>query len=163
MSGTVTGRPAGRMRLCSLRAGREVFGIDSAEVCEVLGKTRVQTVPRAPEFVAGVIPYRGEVLLALSLPVLLGQKEQSATPCALVMKDSETGESFALLVGAVADVIEVNEEMWEPNPATLDERRKALFSGMYRGEDATIVWLEPKRLQPSQLAHRMPPQNGARA
>jgi len=163
MTLVLSSRPVGRKRLCSLSSGREVFGIDSAEVCEVLGNTRVHAVPRAPDFVAGVIPYRGEVLLALSLPVLLGQRECTATPRALVMKDTETGETFALLVGMVADVIEVNEEMWEPNPATLDERRKALFSGMYRVEDTTIVWLEPKRLQPSQLAHGMLSQNGVQA
>ena len=71
---------------------------------------------------------------------------------AVVMRDTESGETFALLVNAVADVVEVEAEHWEPNPPTLDERRKALFSGLYRMETSHLVKLEAERLQPSRLA-----------
>jgi len=162
MSGALAEAVGSKVRLCTLRVGREVFGIETSEVHEVLGKARPQAVPRAPKFVAGVLAYRGEVLLAVSLPALLGQAAGEGVASAVVMKDTESGETFALLVTSVSDVLEVDAELWEANPATLDERRKALFSGVYRMEQSHVVRLEPERLQPSRLAKMFEAERGVR-
>jgi len=151
-----------RKPLCTLRVGSEVFGIDTADVQEILREARPQAVPRAPEFVAGVLAYRGEVLLAISLPALLGQPPAPRVPSAVVMKDSESGEIFALLVDAVADVLDVDPNLWEANPPTIDDRRKAIFCGVYRMEQSHIVRLEPAQLQPSRLAQLFEAERGQR-
>jgi purine-binding chemotaxis protein CheW len=56
----------GNISLCSMFAGNESFGIDTGKIREVLGKRELQKVPMAPAFVAGVVPYRGDVLTAVS-------------------------------------------------------------------------------------------------
>ena len=58
--------------VCSLRAGTGLFGIDTREIREVLGATVPQRVPLAPEYIAGVVPYRGEVLTTVCFRMLLG-------------------------------------------------------------------------------------------
>jgi len=148
--------------LCTLRVGTELFGIDTANVLEILRRAQPQAVPRAPSFVAGVLAYRGEVLLAISLPALLGQPPAPGVASAVVMKDSESGEVFALLVDAVADVLEVATHLWEPNPPTLDDRRKEIYCGVYRMEHSHVVRLEPERLQPSRLATIFDTERGPR-
>jgi purine-binding chemotaxis protein CheW len=162
MNSAVLKPPAETLRLCTLRVGKEAFGIDSSVVCEVLGKALPHAVPRAPRFVAGVLAYRGEVLLAVSLRALLGEEDPDGASSAIVMTDSNSRETFALLVDGVSDVIEVDAEVWEPNPIALDERRKALFSGVYRMASRHIVRLESERLQPSRLAKIFDIEQGAR-
>jgi purine-binding chemotaxis protein CheW len=57
--------------LCSLYAGGETFGIDTKKIREVLGQRDLQRVPMSPLFIAGVVPYRGEVLTTVNLRALL--------------------------------------------------------------------------------------------
>ena len=61
--------------LCSMFAGEESFGIDTSKIREVLGKRELQRVPMAPAFIAGVVPYRGEVLTTVNFRALLGMEE----------------------------------------------------------------------------------------
>ena len=137
--------------LCRLRTGDGLFGIETSAVREELDRYELREIPRAPKFVAGVLAYRGEVLLAVSFRALLGIAPGVEASVAVVLRDTETGELFALLVDALLDVAAVADSAWEPNPATLDERSGLLFSGIYRTPDAPLVWLKPQHLQPSWL------------
>jgi purine-binding chemotaxis protein CheW len=138
--------------LCSLYAGKETFGIDTRKIREVLGKRDLQRVPMSPAFIAGVVPYRGEVLTTVSLRVLLGVEAQSETHCVLVMEDEEILERFGLVVDSVGGVVEVSRRSLEPNPSTLESRSRWLFDGAYKIEGGLMVRLDPQRLCPSRLS-----------
>jgi len=139
------------LSLCTLRTGEDLFGIETSAVREALYQCEVRQVPLAPQFVAGVLAYRGEVLLAVSFRALLGLPANEATCGAIVLEDGESGELFALLIDELLDVVQVADSAWEPNPATLDERRSGVFSGVYRSTGAPLVRLQTERLQPSLL------------
>ena len=70
----------------SMRAS-ETFGIDTSKIREVLGERDLQRVPMSPAFIAGVVPYRGEVLTTVNLRALLGMELQRGRCCVLVMED----------------------------------------------------------------------------
>lgn len=113
--------------LCSLFAGSESFGIDTRKIREVLGKRELQRVPLAPAIIAGVVPYRGEVLTTVNFRALLGMEEHTGVSCVLVLDDDEGGERFGLVVDEVGGVVTVNRRMLEANPSTLEARCKWLF------------------------------------
>jgi purine-binding chemotaxis protein CheW len=138
--------------LCSLFAGRETFGIDTAKIREVLGHRDLQRVPMSPAFIAGVISYRGEVLTTVNLRALLEMETHSGSCCVLVMEDAEVEERFGLVVDAVGEVVTVSRRMLEANPCTLEARGKRLFDGAYKMETGLIVRLDPKKLCPSRLS-----------
>jgi purine-binding chemotaxis protein CheW len=142
---------AGTVSLCSLRVGDEVFGFDTEKVYEVLGVRTMQPVPLAPEFVAGVIPYRGEVLVVLCLRRLLGMKPRSKPSNVLVLQDEHEGELFGLAVDSLQDVLSLDVDYFEENPCTLDERRKTLFAGAYKVRDSLVIYLKPELLWPMRL------------
>src|ERR1700750_3496312 len=77
--------------LCSLYAATETFGIDTRKIREVLGERDLQRVPMSPPFIAGVVPYRGEVLTTVNLRALLGMEPHGGRCCGLVMGDGEAG------------------------------------------------------------------------
>jgi purine-binding chemotaxis protein CheW len=109
-------------------------------------------VPLSPAYVAGVIPYRGEVLTTLSLRALLGGAQGMPGGCVLVLDDEETGELLGLMVDAVSGVVTVRESMLEANPCTLSARSKALFGGVYKMSAGLMVRIDPRRLSPGRLA-----------
>jgi len=142
----------GVVSICSLRAGMGLYGIDTRQIREVLGKTTPHRVPLAPEYIAGVVPYRGEVLTTVSLRGLLGLEKWAGTNCVLVLDDQEDGERFGLMVDGVGGVMTFEETALEANPSALDARGVALFDGTYRMESGLVVRLDPERLRPSRLA-----------
>ncbi len=138
--------------LCSLYAGEETFGIDTRKIREVLGERDLQRVPMSPPFIAGVVPYRGEVLTTVNLRVLLGMEASSSSSCVLVMEDDEAVERFGLVVDAVGGVVTVSRRTLEANPCTLAARGKWLFDGAYKMEGGLMVRLDPQKLCPSRLS-----------
>ena len=138
--------------ICSLRVGTGLFGIDTRQIREVLGTTSPQRVPLAPKYIAGVVPYRGEVLTTVSFRALLGLERWAGANCVLVFEDEENEERFGLMVDGVGGVIAVGRSALEANPSGLDARSQELFDGAYKLQSGLMVRLDPQRLRPSRLA-----------
>jgi purine-binding chemotaxis protein CheW len=143
---------ADTLSICSLRVDTSLFGIDTRQIVEVLGASRPQRVPLAPSYIAGVIPYRGDVLTTVSFRALLGLGPASAAGCILVLDSEHTDEVFGLVVDGVAGVVNMPNDALEANPSALDARGMALFDGAYKLPSGLMVRLDPQRLQPSRLA-----------
>jgi purine-binding chemotaxis protein CheW len=137
-------------QVCSVRVGETQYGIPIAHVLEILGKPATQPVPLAPFFVGGLVHYRGEVLVAVSLRRLLGMEAAHAPEDVLVFEAPDG--PFGLFVDAVGEVMQVAAAEHEPNPPTLEIRRQALFAGAWKQKDGLLVTLEPDRLDPMRLA-----------
>jgi purine-binding chemotaxis protein CheW len=143
---------AAMIEICSVRVGGTLFGVPIAHILEIVGKTRPQVVPLAPEFVGGLVHYRGDVLTTVSLRQLLGlplQDERQAHHDILVLESE--GGCFGLLVDSVGEVLTISSADHEPNPSILDERRRALFAGAYKLPQGLLVMLDPERLDPMRL------------
>ena len=148
-----TGANAGdTLSICSLRVGTGLFGIDTRQIREVLGSTAPRRVPLAPPYIAGVLPYRGEVLTTVCFRALLGLEKDSKTNCVLVFDDEENEERFGLMVDGIGGVIAVEPSALEANPSGLDARSQELFDGAYKLPSGLMVRLDPQRLRPSRLA-----------
>jgi len=138
--------------ICSLRVGDGLFGIDTRQIREVLGTIRPQRVPLAPEYIAGVMPYRGEVLTTVCFRALLGLKSRIGSNCILVFDGEQNEERFGLIVDGVSGVIALQRDSLEANPSGLDARSMELFDGAYNLLSGLMVRLDPSRLRPSRLA-----------
>jgi len=140
--------------VCSVRVGDTLYGIPIAHVLEILGKPATQPVPLAPYFVGGLVHYRGEVLTAVSMRRLLGMEPAKTAEDVLVFENG--GGLFGLFVDSVGEVLHVSSSEHEPNPATLEPRRQALFDGAWKLKDGLLVSLAPERLDPMRLASAFP-------
>jgi purine-binding chemotaxis protein CheW len=138
------------VEICSVRLGQSLFGVPITHILEILGATHPRPVPLAPAFVGGLVHYRGDVLMTVSLRQLLGLAAKDGPQDVLVLES--TNGCFGLLVDAVGEVLTVAPANFEPNPSTLDERQRALFAGSYKLKEGLIVMLDPEKLDPLQLA-----------
>jgi purine-binding chemotaxis protein CheW len=118
-------------------------------ILEIVGSARPQPVPLAPSFVGGLVHYRGDVLTTVSLRQLLELPPLDRSQDILVLECK--GGCFGLLVDSVGEVLTVSSSDYEPNPSTLDERRRDLFAGAYKLKDNLLVLLDPERLDPMRL------------
>lgn len=137
--------------LCSLMTGEVLFGIDTRKIREVLGRRTVEPVPLAPAYIGGVLPYRGEVLTAVSLRALLGLEPLAGGSCVLVLDGEVEEDRFGLMVDRVGGVVTLERKTLAENPTTLDEVSKAIYSGAYRMDDGLLIELDPGRMHPTRL------------
>jgi len=137
------------VEICSVRLGDVLFGAPIRHILEIVGAARPQPIPLAPAFVGGLVHYRGDVLTTVSLRQLLGLPTLDRPQDILILEGP--GGCFGLLVDSVGEVLTVSSDDYEPNPSTLDERRKALFAGAYKLKDSLLVMLDPERLDPMRL------------
>ncbi|MGD0913658.1 MAG: chemotaxis protein CheW, partial [Terracidiphilus sp.] len=50
-----------QVELCSVRVGKTMFGVPIGHILEIVGSARPQPVPLAPDYVGGLVHYRGDV------------------------------------------------------------------------------------------------------
>ncbi|HET6206282.1 MAG TPA: chemotaxis protein CheW [Terracidiphilus sp.] len=143
-----TAAPAAEM--CSVRLGEGLFGIPLTHVLEIVGSARPQPVPLAPRFVGGLVHYRGDVLTTVSLRYLLDLPPRDG-PQDILVVESE-GRCFGLLVDGVGEVLVVSPDDYEPNPSTVDEKKRKFFAGACKLREGLMVLLDPALLDPIRLA-----------
>ena len=146
-----SGKPEDGLRqVCSVRLADRLFGIPIRPILEIVGGVRPQAVPLAPEFVGGLVHYRGDVLTTVSLRRILGMPPRDGAQGLLVIEGA--GGCFGLLVDAVEEVAQVSNQDYEPTPSTVAERRRGIFSGAYKLKQGLMTMLDPERLDPMVLA-----------
>lgn len=136
-------------QMCSVRLGDGLFGIPITHVLEIVGGARPQPVPLAPRFVGGLVHYRGDVLTTVSLRHLLDLPPREG-PQDILVVESE-GRCFGLLVDGVGEVLVVSPEDYEPNPSTIDEKKRKFFAGACKLREGLMVLLDPALLDPMRL------------
>jgi purine-binding chemotaxis protein CheW len=72
-------------------------------------------------------------------------------PQDILVVESE-GRCFGLLVDGVGEVLVVSPEDYEPNPSTIDEKKRKFFAGACKLREGLMVVLDPARLDPMRLA-----------
>jgi purine-binding chemotaxis protein CheW len=138
------------IEMCSVRLGETMFAVPIRHILEIIGSACPQPVPLAPKFVGGLIHYRGDVLTTVSFRHLLGLPPVDRPQDILVFES--IGGCFGVLVDAVGEVLTVSSNDCEPNPSTLDEHKKSLFTGSYNLDGRLLVTFDPERLDPLNLA-----------
>jgi purine-binding chemotaxis protein CheW len=137
-------------QVCSVRLGERLFGVPIRPILEIVGAVRPRPVPLAREFVGGLVHYRGDVLTTVSLRRLLELPPRDTSQDLLVIEGADG--CFGLLVDKVMEVTRVSEADYEPNPSTVEERRKSIFAGAYKLKQGLMVMLDPQQLDPMKLA-----------
>jgi purine-binding chemotaxis protein CheW len=146
-------RSQAHVELCSVRVESTMFGVPIGHILEIVGSARPQPVPLAPDYIGGLVHYRGDVLTTVSLRQLLGLPRCEGTQDILVLESD--GGCFGLLVDSVGEVLTVSPADFEPNPSILERRHSALLAGAYKLKVHLLVMLDPERLDPLRLAQEM--------
>lgn len=119
-------------QFCTFYLDELLFGIELRSVQEVIRYVEMTRVPLAPSVVSGLINLRGQIVTAVDLREQLEFKARAADarPVNVVVR-SEDG-SVSLLVDEIGDVVEVEEETFEPPPETLQGNVRAVILGVHK-------------------------------
>jgi purine-binding chemotaxis protein CheW len=121
------------------------FGIDVLRVQEVLRYQEMTRVPLAPVVAEGLINLRGQIVTAIDMRRKLGlpPREPGRLPMNMVVR-SEDGP-VSLLVDEIGDVLQPEEESFEPAPDNAPKISRELLLGVYKLKDRLLLVLDPDR------------------
>src|SRR5215469_1869247 len=74
-------------QVCSVRLGEGLYGIPIQHILEIVGAARTQQVPLAPDFVGGLMHYRGDVLTTVNMRRVLGMPDSEGPRDLLVVEN----------------------------------------------------------------------------
>lgn len=134
----------------SFKLGEETFAANVSKVLNILEMTEITKVPRAPEYMKGVINLRGSVLPVVDTRIKFGMPatEYTSNTCILVMEVEVDGEQVQVggLVDAVQAVLEIEKEDILPPPSIGSKYRSEFISGMAKIDDRFIMLLNMDRV-----------------
>ena len=123
-----------------------LLGIEVHQVQEVFHHQTVTPVLLAPDTIRGLINLRGQIVTVLDLRrrLDLPERPEGVVPMNVVVHDGDDGVS--LLVDHIGDVVEVQEELFEPPPSTIPQGVRSLLKGVYKLSDQLLLILNTARL-----------------
>ena len=140
--------------LCTFWLDGRCFGIDVADVQEVMQHQSLTRVPLAQPVISGLLNLRGQILTALDLRRRMGlpDRPDDQRPMNIVVR-SENGP-VGLLVDRIGDVAEVEPESFEAPPNTLTGVARDLITGAYKLDGYLLLELDTKRVLAGLAASR---------
>ncbi len=126
--------------------GEEGYGLEILKVQEIIGMQEITKIPKAPDYVKGVINLRGKVIPVVDLRLKFGMPEQeiSRKTC-IIVTQVQRGQSsliIGIVVDEVSEVMEISGDQIEPAPAFGTQLDTNFILGMAKTENAVKILLD---------------------
>ena len=104
------------LQLVTFSIGEEDFGVDILKVQEIIRMMDITKVPRAPEFVEGVINLRGKVIPIIDLRRRFGRTPKPHDKDTRIIVIEMSGIIVGFVVDAVSEVLRIPKSTVEAAP-----------------------------------------------
>lgn len=133
-------------QLVAFKVGREEFGVDVKKVEGVISLVDVTRMPRAPEFVEGIINLRGQIIavvdLASRLGIQAGERTSSTKIVVVEARDVKVG-----LVVDTPEVINISMEDVEASPTlAAGDIESSFIRGVVKLDERLLILLDVDRV-----------------
>jgi purine-binding chemotaxis protein CheW len=134
------------IQLVTFRIDEEEFGVDILRVQEIIRMMGITKVPKAPDFVEGVINLRGNVIPILDLRkrFRLEPREHDGQTRIIVIEIDNLVVGF--IVDSVSEVLRIPENTVEPPPSVVSGLDSEYISGVGKLDDRLLILLDLNKL-----------------
>lgn len=130
--------------LLVLKTGADWYGLPARLVQEIAVAPELAPLPLTPDFVAGIINLRGELIGAIDLAVLFGLPRPAGPLCAAVVHSGSA--VVALLVQKAIGVEQFAASTRQPVLPALSGEAAGFFDGVFRSGDRIITEINVDRI-----------------
>lgn len=129
-------------QLIVFRLGNEEYGVDIQQVREIIKITDITNVPKAPDFIEGVINMRGQIIPIMDLKKRLElQKTEKGEDTRIII--TEVGENVVgMIVDSVSEVNRLPEKDIDPTPNISTDVDADFINGVGKIEDRLLILLD---------------------
>jgi purine-binding chemotaxis protein CheW len=137
---------AGEGQCLTFKLSDEVYALEITSVREVLDYTKITKVPKALEFMEGVINLRGGVVPVIDLRIKfdLEASQKTVDTCIIILEVTVNEEEtlVGVLVDSVNEVIELDLDNIEPVPKIGMRLDTHFIKGMGKRDEEFVIVLD---------------------
>ncbi|MEX0299102.1 MAG: chemotaxis protein CheW [Kordiimonas sp.] len=130
----------------TIKVDGQTLGIPVLAVHDVLNAQQITAIPLAPDWVAGVLNLRGKIVTAINLRRRLGLPPLEGDKKSMSVVVEHREEPYSLQIDSVGEVLSLDDQLFEKNPVTLDQRWREVSRGIYRLDGELLPILDVDRL-----------------
>jgi len=146
-NGSIMGNESGNLKeYVTATVGGQLFGLPILRVQDVFKPERVTRVPLAPTEIAGVLNLRGRIVTLVDLRKRLDLPSVGDDRPQMAIGVDWRGESYGLLIDAIGEVLNLEDEAREANPVNLDDGLARMTLGVHRLDDHLLLVLDVERV-----------------
>ncbi len=134
------------LQLVTFSIGEEEFGVDILKVQEIIRTMEITKVPRAPDFVEGVINLRGKVIPIIDLRRRFGLESRPHDKHTRIIVIEINNMIVGFVVDSVSEVLRIPANTVEPPPPVVAGLESEYISGVGKLEDRLLILLDLDRL-----------------
>ncbi|MGB9553112.1 MAG: chemotaxis protein CheW [Candidatus Caldatribacteriaceae bacterium] len=133
---------AQELQLVAFQLGEESYGVDIAQVQEIIRMQPVTRVPGAPTFVEGVINLRGRVIPVLDLRKRFNLPARQDTKDTRIVVVEVPPHTVGMIVDAVDEVLRISEDKVEPPSPFIASIDTEYLRGVGKLEGKLLILLD---------------------
>jgi purine-binding chemotaxis protein CheW len=139
-------RESDLLQLVTFHIGEEEFGVEILKVQEIIRMMNITRVPKAPDFVEGVINLRGKVIPIIDLRKRFGMLAQEHDKHTRIIVIEINKVIVGFVVDSVSEVLRIPAHTVEPPPAIISGIESEYISGVGKLADRLLILLDLDRL-----------------
>ena len=142
------------MLLLTFRAGESLYAVDARQVVEVLPRVGLRAIPHSPEYLVGLLSYRGQVVPVVDFNTLIGWKAGRAfLSTRVILAEFAVPGGPNRRIGVVAE--SVNQVLrGEPGQnvlAEMDLDEAPYLGGVFQLDDGLVQLVKPGKILPNRV------------
>jgi purine-binding chemotaxis protein CheW len=137
---------ADTIQVVSFKLGSEEYGVDIAQVQEINRMVAITHVPRAPQFMEGVINLRGQLIPIIDLRTRFGMPRTEHTKNTRIVVTEIGAKRVGMVVDSVSEVLRLPVDQIEAAPDMITGVDTEYIRGVGKIEDRLIILLDLARI-----------------
>jgi purine-binding chemotaxis protein CheW len=142
-----------RRQLCTFYLQKLLFGVEVEKVQEVIRYQEMTRIPLSPAVIAGLINLRGQIVTAFDLRHQLELPPRSGGELPMNVVVRRDDGPISLLVDEIGDVVEVDEQLFELPPDTLESQAREFIRGVYKLKEQLLLLLDTEKAMAIVVGH----------
>jgi purine-binding chemotaxis protein CheW len=134
------------LQLVTFSIGEEEFGVDILKVQEIIRTMEITKVPRAQDFVEGVINLRGKVIPIIDLRRRFGLDSKNHDKHTRIIVIEINNMIVGFVVDSVSEVLRIPAGTVEPPPPVVAGLESEYISGVGKLQDRLLILLDLDKL-----------------
>lgn len=133
-------------QLVGFSLGDEEYGVDILKVQEINRMVSISRIPKAPDYIEGIINLRGKVIPIINLRVRFGlEKKNNNKQTRIVVVDIK-GKILGIVVDAVSEVLRLASNTIEPPPPLVSGKGVDYIKGVGKIKEKLLILLDLEKI-----------------
>ena len=139
-------KDAALSELVTFKVAAEEFGVDILSVQEIIRIMEITKVPKAPEFIEGVINLRGKVIPVIDFRKRFNMDSREEGKDTRIIVTNISGKILGFIVDSVSEVLRIPTSSIEPPPPIVAGIESEYINGVGKLDDRLLILINLDRL-----------------